>query len=71
MAQHIRQDPGIWGSPIPSGSREETKVLANMDDLKILCQSKWFMERALWLTQVYEVAAGAKLSMSKSTSYHG
>ncbi|KYO19732.1 C-type lectin lectoxin-Thr1-like [Alligator mississippiensis] len=64
--QCIRKDPGMSGVQIPRGSREETRVLIYMDDLNLLCQNKCSVERALWHTQIYKAAVGAKLNMSKS-----
>ncbi|KYO34172.1 hypothetical protein Y1Q_0002472 [Alligator mississippiensis] len=53
---------------IPGGNKEETKVLAYMGDLNILCQNKCAVERAVLHTRVYKATAGAKLDVSKSTS---
>ncbi|KYO42245.1 hypothetical protein Y1Q_0002859 [Alligator mississippiensis] len=66
LAQHLRQEPGICGVYILGGSSQEAKVLAYMDDLNILCLSKWSADRALWHMQVWEVVVGAKVNSSKS-----
>ncbi|KYO42756.1 hypothetical protein Y1Q_0016152 [Alligator mississippiensis] len=67
LAQHLRQDPAIRGVHIPGSSNREAKILIYMDNLNILCQNRGLVERALAHTQVYEVVAGAKLNMNKST----
>lgn len=67
MAQWLRWDLGISEVPIPSSSREETRVLDYMDDLNVLCRDKWAVERMLKYTQIYEAVAEAKLSESKGT----
>ncbi|KYO22926.1 hypothetical protein Y1Q_0005441 [Alligator mississippiensis] len=67
LAQHIRQNSMMIHVQIPSGSKEETRLLAYMDDLNILCWNKRSEKKGLWHTQVYKAAAGPKLNMSKST----
>ncbi|KYO19275.1 hypothetical protein Y1Q_0016277 [Alligator mississippiensis] len=66
LAQCIRQNPRMNRVQIPDGSRKEIRDLAYMDDLNILCQNKWSVERFLWHTQVYEAATGAKFKVSNS-----
>ncbi|KYO26488.1 hypothetical protein Y1Q_0002125 [Alligator mississippiensis] len=67
LAQCIRQDPMMSKVQIPGRSREETRILAYLDDLNILCHNKCSVERTMWHTQVYKVVSGVMLNVSKST----
>ena len=47
LVLHIKQDPGMHEVLIPRESKEETKVLAYMDDQNVLCQNKCAVESTL------------------------
>lgn len=67
LAQQLRQDLRISRVQIPGGGKAEMKVLAYMDKLNVPCSDKWSVERMLQHTQVYRLAAGAKLNMGNTT----